>query len=145
VIGTRDIINDKKLLEEHTRFWRENDFEWDNKVTDALHEVFKYDMFRECQRGVINACLEKKDCVCIIPTGGGKSLIFQLTALLDVGVTFVIMPTISLIKDNLMHCERLGIPCCGFYGASNDDDDLYGELFRSPPLYKIVYCTPEKI
>jgi superfamily II DNA helicase RecQ len=54
----------------------------------------------------------------LIPTGGGKSLTFQLSAVTDKGVTFVIMPLLSLIEDNLSFVEQLGIPSCSLTSQS---------------------------
>jgi superfamily II DNA helicase RecQ len=62
-------------------------------------QVFGNDGFRESQIEIINAALAGRDVIALIPTGGGKSLCFQLPALLGKGYTFVIMPLISLIDD----------------------------------------------
>ena len=63
--------------------------------------VFKNTAFRENQREIINATMSGKDVIALIPTGGGKSLTFQLSAKIESGVTIVIMPLLSLIEDNL--------------------------------------------
>tara|TARA_B110000285_G_C14763115_1_gene440455 strand:+ start:20 stop:235 length:216 start_codon:yes stop_codon:yes gene_type:complete len=61
---------------------------------------------------MINCTKQGRDCIALIPTGGGKSLIFQLPAVIETGVTFVVMPLISLIQDNLSFVQSLGIPAC---------------------------------
>ena len=76
-------------------------FMWDLEVTLANREVFGNEDFRENQREIINAIKSGKDVLALIPTGGGKSLTFQLPAVIGQGVTFVVMPLISLIEDNL--------------------------------------------
>ena len=65
----------------------------------------------------MNAVKSGKDVLALIPTGGGKSLTFQLTAVIDEGVTFVVMPLISLIEDNLNYVKSYGIPACTFSGV----------------------------
>jgi superfamily II DNA helicase RecQ len=59
----------------------------------------------------------------LIPTGGGKSLTFQLSAVTDNGVTFVIMPLLSLIEDNLNFVLELGIPACSLSAATNSKNE----------------------
>lgn len=67
----------------------------------ANKEIFRNETFRENQREIINCTKSKIDVLALIPTGGGKSLTFQLSAVTDDGVTIVIMPLLSLIEDNL--------------------------------------------
>jgi superfamily II DNA helicase RecQ len=63
------------------------DFQWSNQVKSVLIKSFKLSSFRDLQLETINVTLSKKDCIVIMPTGGGKSLCFQLPALIDNGVT----------------------------------------------------------
>ena len=79
--------------------WRDKKYEWDTLVDHLNTKLFKNKAFKECQKEIINAALSKRDVMALIPTGGGKSLTFQLPALVDTGYTFVIMPLISLIED----------------------------------------------
>jgi superfamily II DNA helicase RecQ len=72
-------------------------FPWDKQVEDANKMIFGNTDFRECQREIINATKSGRDALALIPTGGGKSLTFQLSAVTDQGVTFVVMPLLSLI------------------------------------------------
>jgi superfamily II DNA helicase RecQ len=76
-------------------------FPWDAAVDHANKKVFGNVAFRENQREIINATKSGKNAIALIPTGGGKSLTFQLPAKIGYGVTIVIMPLISLIQDNL--------------------------------------------
>ena len=85
-------------------------FEWDDEVDLANKEIFGNEIFRENQREIINSTKSKKDVLALIPTGGGKSLTFQLSAVTDNGVTFVVMPLLSLIEDNLNFVLELSIP-----------------------------------
>ena len=87
-------------------------FEWDEIVNMANKVIFGNADFRENQLEIINATKSGKDVLALIPTGGGKSLTFQLSAVTGQGVTFVIMPLLSLIEDNLNFVLALGIPAC---------------------------------
>ena len=100
--------------------------------------------FRECQREIINATKSGRDCLALIPTGGGKSLTFQLAAVTDEGVTFVVMPLISLIEDNLNFILDLGIPAISLSGnSSNEPGKAYNDIRALK--FRIVYLTPEKL
>ena len=85
----------------------------------------------------------------LIPTGGGKSLTFQLSAVTDQGVTFVIMPLLSLIEDNLSFVQNLGIPACTLSSSGNSqkEENRVKELYRaiSSLQIKLVYLTPERL
>ena len=124
-------------------------FPWDNDITLTNQKVFLNEDFRENQREIINAVKMKKDVLAFIPTGGGKSLTFQLTAVTGQGVTIVIMPLVSLIEDNLSFVTQLGIKACSLSHAnsSNAKSKGMGLMYRdiSQLKYKIVYLTPEKL
>ncbi len=79
--------------------WRDKKFEWDVLVDHLNINTFGNTTFKENQKEVINAALSGRDVMALIPTGGGKSLTFQLSALVNTGYTFVIMPLVSLIED----------------------------------------------
>ena len=112
-------------------------------INKALKEVFGFDQFLPNQREVINATKKKEDVLAVIPTGGGKSLTFQLAAVTDPGVTFVIMPLLSLIEDNKTFMTKLGVSVCALTASSDEGDDMYQKIRKG--VYKIVYTTPEKI
>lgn len=121
-------------------------FPWDQDIIDANQQVFGNPTFRECQQEIINATKSGRDCLALIPTGGGKSLTFQLSAVTDKGVTFVIMPLLSLIEDNINFVKDLGIPALSLSGGPNADRKM-GELYNQirDLHYKIVYLTPERL
>lgn len=95
--------------DEWLKEWQQK-FEWDAQVSEANKMIFGNQDFRDCQREIINATKAKRDALALIPTGGGKSLTFQLSAVTDNGITFVFMPLLSLIEDNLNFVINLGIP-----------------------------------
>lgn len=70
---------------------------------------FQLTMLRESQKPVVEAVLSNLDCLVVMPTGGGKSLCYQLPAILQSGVTIVISPLVSLIKDQVTYLKNLGV------------------------------------
>ena len=115
----------------------------------ANSAIFGNTSFRENQLEIINATKSGKNVLALIPTGGGKSLTFQLSAVTDQGVTFVIMPLLSLIDDNLSFVENLGITACTLSSSSSSqkEENRVRDLYRaiSEVRIKIVYVTPERL
>lgn len=112
-----------------------------------LREVFKMKEFRMNQREVIQACLSGKDVFVLMPTGGGKSICYQLPALVYEGVTIVVSPLLSLVQDqirNLLQKDILALPINS--NLSRNERSLVFEALRSDELIcKIFYVTPELI
>jgi bloom syndrome protein len=136
------------LLDKHRSEWARS-FPWDDEVNIANQCIFGNETFRENQREIINATKSGRNVLALIPTGGGKSLTFQLSAVTDQGVTFVIMPLLSLIEDNLGFVEALGIPSCSLStnGNSQKEERRIGECYNQIKqiAFKLVYLTPEKM
>ena len=111
---------------------------------DALQKYFGMPSFREPQRAIISAVLEKQDTLVVMPTGGGKSLCFQLPALLLPGVTLVVSPLIALMKDQVDALQARGLPA-GLLNSSQTLDQQRDTLraIRERRL-KIVYVAPER-
>ncbi|WIA10092.1 hypothetical protein OEZ85_010299 [Tetradesmus obliquus] len=82
--------------------WPNTHFEWNSQLQQALQSVFGLQAFRPLQREVINATLHGRDVLLLLPSGGGKSLCYQLPALISGGVTLVVSPLLSLIVDQVM-------------------------------------------
>jgi ATP-dependent DNA helicase RecQ len=81
----------------------------DDQLLKTLRSTFGFPAFRPLQREIIEATLAKKDVFALLPTGGGKSLCFQLPALLRPGLTVVVSPLISLMKDQVDQLRAMGV------------------------------------
>src|SRR6185312_3798811 len=81
-----------------------------NETTEALQKHFGFDDFREGQREVISTILSGKDAVVVMPTGSGKSLCYQLPAMMMSGATLVVSPLIALMKDQVDALHSRGLP-----------------------------------
>lgn len=111
----------------------------------TLKQYFGYDEFRPLQKEIIERVMAREDCVVLMPTGGGKSLCFQLPALLQSGTTIVISPLISLMKDQVDALLGNGIPSA-FINSSLRQEEITGviEQVKNGSL-KILYITPERL
>ena len=110
----------------------------------ALWEFFGFEEFREGQREVIEAVLEGNDTVVVMPTGGGKSLCYQLPAMMREGVTVVVSPLIALMKDQVDALRARGLPAT-FINSSVDFEEQKARIngVRRGD-YKLVYVAPER-
>ncbi len=115
-----------------------------DKLT-ALHDYFGYSSFRDGQEQLIDAILSGRDAFGIMPTGGGKSLCYQVPALLLPGITFVISPLISLMRDQVLALKEAGIPAA--YINSTLSYEQMRTVFAKVRAgkYKIVYVAPERL
>ena len=101
--------------------------------------------FRPGQRQVIDAVISGRDTLCIMPTGGGKSLCFQLPTIARSGVTIVISPLIALMKDQVDSLNAIDIPAT-FINSSLSPDEQQNRLARmAAGQYKLVYIAPERL
>lgn len=114
-------------------------------MKDALKRHFGYEAFRPLQEEIIGRVLSKKDCVVLMPTGGGKSLCFQLPAIMSDGMTLAISPLISLMKDQVDALRTKGI-VAGYINSTvlPEDIDRIMESARSGTL-KVLYVAPERL
>ena len=115
------------------------------KPVEVLKEYWGYDSFRSKQEDIVNAALEDRDVLAILPTGGGKSVCFQVPAMMRDGIAIVVTPLIALMKDQVQNLNDRGIKAlCVNAGMSQREVDLtlnnaaYGD-------FKFLYVSPERL
>lgn len=115
------------------------------EIHDILKRYWGYDSFRPLQEDIINSVLEGKDTLGLMPTGGGKSITFQVPALTKEGTAIVITPLISLMKDQVDHLRELNIKATYIHsGMSRRETNIALEncIFGN---YKFLYVSPERL
>lgn len=112
---------------------------------DLLLRVFGYEQFRPGQEALIDGILSGRDVFGIMPTGGGKSMCYQIPALMLPGITFVVSPLISLMRDQVMALKAAGVPAAYINSTLNaaQMQAVYRNLLAGQ--YKIVYIAPERL
>ena len=132
-------------------FLRESKCDLESRVSlsarmhSALHQYFGYTSFRPLQEEIIRDVLERKDVFVLMPTGGGKSICYQLPALLMEGVTVVVSPLISLMKDQVDALEANGIAaaCLNSTQGAREVRDIKAAFLAN--RLKILYIAPERL
>lgn len=119
-------------------------FPWDQEIESVNQKVFKNTDFLNRQREVINAVKAKRDTIALIPTGHGKSLTFQLPAVIDKGISIIIMPLLSLIEDQVQKLKDLDVDTV-FIHASNDMSEILSKLKKRLHSAKLFFVTPEQL
>jgi len=116
-----------------------------NNLESSLYKYFGFSQFRPLQKDIVQAIIDGRDTLAILPTGAGKSLCFQLPAVLLPGTTIVISPLISLMKDQVEHCLAKQIPA-GYLSSTQSKQTQHEtlELFRLRKL-KLLYVSPERL
>ena len=116
-----------------------------NNVFEVLHKYYGYNSFRKGQYEIINNILSKRDTFCILPTGGGKSICYQIPALLFKGVTIVISPLIALMKDQVDNLKSNGINAEYINSTQSlESIDSIMERCRKGEI-KLLYISPERL
>lgn len=111
----------------------------------ALKILFGYDSFRTGQKSVIDSILAGRDAFAVMPTGAGKSVCYQIPAVILPGITLVVSPLISLMQDQVKALNEAGVPAA-FINSSLSEKD-YNETIRRARqgIYKIIYIAPERL
>src|SRR5690554_6440542 len=115
------------------------------QALQVLKQVFGYEQFRDGQETVIEAVLTGRDAVALMPTGGGKSLCYQLPAMLLPGVTVVVSPLVSLMDDQVSALQAMGIAAGAIHSGMQGPEVM--EVLRQlqDGKIKLLYAAPERV
>ena len=117
-------------------------------ASTVLRNVFGHAAFRASQYKIVQEALKGRDAFVLMPTGGGKSLCYQLPAVVDIGITIVVSPLVSLIQDQVEQLQAIDV---GVNYLSGEQDyetvqrQIISELYNDTSRMKLLYVTPEKI
>lgn len=111
----------------------------------VLKDYFGHDSFRDEQEQIVDALLDGRDTLCIMPTGAGKSMCYQIPALLFDGVTIVVSPLISLMKDQVGSLVQSGVPAAYINSSLSYPQFLRVLSNVEHGKYKIIYVAPERL
>ena len=116
-----------------------------NTPLNILQQYWQHNTFRPQQEEIIKAVLDRKDVLAILPTGGGKSICFQVPALLMDGLCLVVSPLIALMKDQVENLQKRGISAAAIYSGMNMKDvhDVLHDAANG--IYKFLYLSPERL
>ena len=112
---------------------------------EALKKYFGYDNFREGQEELIDAILNNRDVLGIMPTGAGKSICYQIPALCMEGITIVVSPLISLMMDQVKALNQAGIHAAYINSALTENQISKALTYAAAGRYKIIYVAPERL
>src|SRR5277367_3105795 len=110
-----------------------------------LRSIFGYDSFRPLQETCIQSVLDKKDTVLIMPTGGGKSICYQIPALMLPGLTVVISPLISLMQDQTSQLKSLGVEAEVLNSSLTLDEYDANKIKIRSGTTKLLFLAPETL
>nr|XP_019008636.1 ATP-dependent DNA helicase [Kwoniella pini CBS 10737]OCF47417.1 ATP-dependent DNA helicase [Kwoniella pini CBS 10737] len=138
-------------IQQGTTNYHTTSFVFSPQILQKLKSTFGLNSFRLCQEGVINAAMDGRDIVCVMPTGGGKSLTYQLPAVMGSGLTVVISPLLALIWDQVRALKEIGVECVMMTGATStsEQNTIYERMkngaSRGEKEIRLCYVTPEKV
>lgn len=127
--------------------WDGTKYEWSEKVATTLKTVFEIETFRPKQLSAINSTLSHQHTIVVMPTGAGKSLCYQLPALVEEGITIVISPLVSLMEDQVRSLKKRAIPAMLMTSTSPKEktNAALNALKDNKTNIKLLYVTPERL
>lgn len=128
-----------------TSIWSSTDFPWHKQLSQLNKDLFGHSTFRMHQREIINASLSNHDCFVLMPTGGGKTLCYVLSAVIGAGLTVVFSPLVSLIHDQVAALEASDIPAAKL--DSSVDTEKYRQVYKNcmDGNIRLLYVCPERL
>jgi ATP-dependent DNA helicase RecQ len=115
------------------------------KIEEILREYWGYETFRPLQKEIIQSVLEGKDTLALLPTGGGKSICYQVPALAQDGITLVISPLIALMKDQVENLKKKGVLAAAIYSGMSKNAIVQTLKNVAYGPYKLLYVSPERL
>lgn len=112
---------------------------------DILLRYWGYTSFRPLQEDIIDSVIEGRDTLALLPTGGGKSICFQVPAMAMEGICIVITPLISLMKDQVMHLKKNGIPAATIFSGMHRSEIETAYNQAAFGMLKFLYVSPERL
>ncbi len=116
-----------------------------DQLPSLLKQYFGYADFRPLQQEIMHATLQGQDTVAILPTGAGKSMCYQLPALVRNGVTLVVSPLIALMKDQVDQLQAVGVAATFLNSTLAPEEQRQREIELSSGKYKLLYVAPERV
>ncbi|XP_033221518.1 ATP-dependent DNA helicase Q1-like [Belonocnema kinseyi] len=149
LIQRKEKIRDNALLKKSLTLSRKNwdteNFSWSKNLRKALTEVFNIKDMRPLQLPTINATMSGEDVLLVMPTGGGKSLCYQLPAVIGKGITIVVSPLVALMEDQLhgLHKNNVKAMMLSSKAGKENVKTIMTSLVDSKSGLKLIYVTPE--
>jgi len=115
------------------------------EAKDALTRVFGFSAFRPGQEEILKAVFAGKNILAVMPTGSGKSLLYQLPAIVRRGLTIVVSPLIALMRDQVQQLNARGIAACALNSSNSGEDNAAIEAALRRRRYRLLYVAPERL
>ncbi|GAB0095737.1 ATP-dependent DNA helicase [Sergentomyia squamirostris] len=149
----KEKLKGEKFAEKSRELAQKNwtgDFSWTLDIYTHLRDTFHLQRFKEHQIKAVNAILSKHDVILVAPTGGGKSLCYQLPAVVSSGLTLVVSPLVSLMEDQVWSLKKLDIDAELLCSTSDKDvqKNIYkqlGDAGKDGKCLQVLYVTPERM
>ncbi|XP_015597808.1 ATP-dependent DNA helicase Q1-like [Cephus cinctus] len=141
----RDDALIKKSLSLAKKNWDTEGFSWSKDIRKAAKDIFKIDKLRPLQLPTLNAIMSGEDVILIMPTGGGKSLCYQLPAVISKGITIVVSPLVSLMEDQLHGLHRINVRAMMLNAKAGKENvkTIMTALVDKKSDLHLIYVTPE--
>ena len=117
----------------------------DSRALEALQRYFGYESFRPGQAGIVNALLNGRDVLGVMPTGAGKSICYQIPATILPGISLVVSPLISLMQDQVDALNDVGFPALFVNGMQTPDQQDFALSMAANGQAKLLYVAPERL